>query len=67
MKLEQDARSYTEKVRTSFLKELNRVMRPLDVYIRNNLHDTKERDKASTCLEEVKLWARECAEKHGIK
>lgn len=67
MKLEQDAKQFSERALNSFLKDLNRITKPVEVYIRNSLYDTKEREKTLVYLEEMKLWARHCAEEHNLK
>jgi len=65
--LEQDAQQFSEKALNNFLKDLNRVTKPVEVYIKNCLYDTKEREKTLVYLEEMKLWARYCAEEHKLK
>ena len=67
MKLEQEAQEHIKASRTKFLLELADHMENVELFLCSNLWDSAERSNALTSYTEMYLWARQCAERHGVK
>jgi len=67
MKLQQEANAHIDKKYNRFKNEFNSLMRPLRVFLKDNLHNEVELENALLHLIETELWARRSVEVHGIK
>jgi hypothetical protein len=67
MKLQQEANAHIDKKYNRFKNEFNSLMRPLRVFLKDNLHNEVELENALLHLIETELWARRSVELHGIK
>jgi len=67
VKLEQEAQEHIQSKRKEFLNELADRMEEVEVFISDNLWPCDERSKALDRYTETFLWARYCAEMHGLK
>lgn len=67
MKLQQEANAHIDKKYNRFKNEFNSLMRPLRVFLKDNLHNEVELDNALLHLIEAEMWARRSVEVHGVK
>ena len=67
MKLQQEANAHIDKKYNRFKNEFNSLMRPLRVFLKDNLHNEVELENALLHLIETELWARRSVEVHGVK
>ena len=67
MKLEKESRDYVDSKQEHFEEILLYQIHNLKIHISKSLCDSPELVKAKDCLTDASLWAKECANKHGIK
>ena len=67
MKLEDEAKAFTESKKRIFIQALEQDIREAKQFISDNLWESQEKEEALLRLTEVILWARHAADKHGIK
>lgn len=67
MNLEQEAAAYSKGKQTHFVEGLRDYVTSLEEYLRDNLHNSQEREAAINSLTEMVLWSKHCSEIHGIK
>jgi len=67
VKLEQEAQEHIKSRRTAFLNVLTDHMESMEVLLCDNLWESTERDHCLKAYTSMYLWARQCAERHGVK
>lgn len=67
MNLEQEAAAYYKGKQTQFVEGLSDYVTSLEKYLKDNLHNSQEREAAISSLTETVLWSKHCSEIHGIK
>ena len=67
MKIQEEAKKYSDRKLNSFYADLKRSLKPAEILLTNSLHDSLERDYVLKNLQSSILWAKHCVEKHGLK
>ena len=67
MKLEDEAKAFTESKKRIFIQALEQDVREAKEFISDNLWESHEKEEALQRFTEALLWARHAAEKYGIK
>ncbi|MCP4489977.1 MAG: hypothetical protein GY820_22050 [Gammaproteobacteria bacterium] len=67
MELQREAAAFTEGKQTQFNEALGEYIKPLLMYLDDNLHNTKELEDIKYHLLMAKLLCRHSSEVHGIK
>ena len=67
MKLEDEAKAFTESKKRIFIQALEQDIREAKEFISDNLWESQEKEETLLRFTEALLWAKHAAEKHGIK
>ena len=67
MKIEDEAKAFTESKKRIFIQALEQDIKEAKQFISDNLWESQEKEETLLRLTEVTLWARHAAEKYGIK
>jgi queuine/archaeosine tRNA-ribosyltransferase len=67
MDIEKEAEDFTDKKNKHFLYKLDMLCQDLELFLTQSLHNSEYRDHALKKLQETRLWAKFCKERHGLK
>ena len=67
MKLEDEAKAFTESKKRIFIQALEQDIKEAKQFISDNLWESQEKEETLLRFTEAFLWAKYAAEKHGIK
>lgn len=67
MKLEDEAKAYTDAKKKIFINALEDYIKDAKQFISDNLWESQEKEEALLRFTEALLWTKHAADKHGIK
>ena len=67
MKLEDEAKAFTESKKRIFIQALEQDIKEAKQFISDNLWESQEKEEALLYFTKALLWTKYAAEKYGIK